>query len=302
MGLYQFKRMPFGLAGAPSSFQRLMDKLFRDLPFVTCYLDDVLVHSSDVMMHGEHLREVFRRLQEVGLTLRGQKCCIGLSQVPYLGHSFSARGMSPGDKKVQAVQEWPVSADVTALHSFLGLASYYRRYIPRFADVAAPLYHLTQEGVPFNWEAECEQAFQRLKDLLTTAPVLVYPQFQDDASAFILHTDASEGGLGAVLEQDGWVVAYASCALTQSEKNYSVIQKECLAIVYATKKFRHYLLGRPFQLYTDHASLQWLSAQMEGMLCRWALALQEFDFNISYKPGSQNASADAFTSLCYSCS
>ena len=129
MGLYQFKRMPFGLAGAPSSFQQLMDKLFRDLPFVTCYLDDVLVHSSDVMMHGEHLREFFCRLQEVGLTLRGQKCCIGLSQVPYLGHSFSARGMSPGDEKVQAVREWPVPADVTALalRSFLGLASYYQR-------------------------------------------------------------------------------------------------------------------------------------------------------------------------------
>ncbi len=119
-------------------------------------------------------------------------------------------------------------------------------------------------------------------------PVLAYPQFQDGASAFILHTDASDRGLGAVLEQDGRVVAYASRALTQSERNYSVIQRECLAVVYAVKQFRHYLLGRPFQLYTDHAPLQWLSGQkMEGMLCRWALALQEFDFTISYTPGAK---------------
>ena len=135
-----------------------------------------------------------------------------------------------------------------------------------------------------------------MKDLLTTAPVLAYPQFQDGASAFILHTDASDRGLGAVLEQDGRVVAYTSRALTQSERNYSVIQRECLAVVYAVKQFRHYLLGRPFQLFTDHAPLQWLSGQkMEGMLCRWALALQEFDFTISYTPGAQNVSADALS-------
>ena len=135
-----------------------------------------------------------------------------------------------------------------------------------------------------------------MKDLLTTSPVLAYPQFQDEASAFILHTDASERGLGALLEQDGCVVAYASQALKQPEKNYSVIQKECLAVVYATKPFCYYLLGRPFQLYTDNAPLQWLSAQkMEGLLCRWALALQEFDFKISYKPGSQNVSANALS-------
>ena len=116
------------------------------------------------------------------------------------------------------------------------------------------------------------------------------PTVQDGASVFILHTDASDGGLGAVLEQDGRVVAYASRALTQSERNYSVIQRECLVVVYAVEQFQHYLLGRPCQLYTDHAPLQWLSGQkMEGILCRWALALQEFDFTISYTPGAQNS-------------
>ena len=296
LGLFQFKRMPFGLTGAPSSFQRMMDKLFRDLPFVSSYIDDVLIHSPDVSTHSEHLQEVFRRLREAGLTLRGQKCHIGLSQVSYLGHVFSANGVAPDNNKVQVVQDWPTPKDVVTLRQFLGLASYYRRYIRRFADLAAPLYHLTQNGVPFEWSPVCQNAFQSLKDALTSAPVLAYPRFDSKAASFVLHTDASDNGLGAVLEQDGRVVAYASRTLTNTEKNYSVIQKECLAVVYATKQFRHYLLGRLFKLLTDHEPLQWLSAQkMQGMLCRWALALQEYDFKIEYKPGSQNANADALS-------
>lgn len=296
LGLFEFKRMPFGLTGAPSSFQRMMDKIFRDLPFVSNYIDDLLIHSTDEISHKQHLEEVFHRLQEVGLTLRGEKCRIGLSQVTYLGHVFSASGMTPDEEKVKAVQSWPIPNSVTAVRCFLGLASYYRRYINRFADVAAPLHNLTQTGTPFQWSPECQRAFQSLKELLTSAPVLAYPRFCANTSPFVLNTDASEHGVGAVLEQGGRVVAFASRTLTKAEKNYSVIQKECLAVVYATKQYRHYLLGRPFKLYTDHAPLQWLSAQkMEGMLARWALALQEFDFKIEYKPGSQNGNADALS-------
>ena len=172
------------------------------------------------------------------------------------------------------------------------MASYYRRY----TDIAAPLTHLTQKGVTFTWDKECEEAFCCLKTKLTQAPVLAYPKLGPDANPFILHTDASAVGLGAVLEQDKRVIAYASRTLSRSEQHYSVIQKECLAIVFALKQFRHYLLGRKFQLLTDHAPLQWLSAQkMEGMLCRWALAMQEFDFDISYRKGSLNTNADALS-------
>ena len=298
MGLYEFCRKPFGLTGAPSSFQRLMDKTLQGLPFVTIYLDDILVHSSSEKTHKEHLEIVFRRLSEAGLTLRGPKCHIGMSSVHYLGHVFSASGMSPDPNKVQVVLDRPAPTNPTEVRQFLGLTSYYRRYIPNFANIASPLYSLTQTGATFSWTEDCISAFEALKQRLTDGPVLVYPSFCSSATDFNLHTDASAVGLGAVLEQDGHPIAYASRALTSPERNYSVIQRECLAIVFALKQFRHYLLGRPFKLHTDHAPLQWLSAQkMEGMLCRWSLAIQEYDFTIMYRKGSSNTNADALSRL-----
>ena len=296
MGLYQFCRMPFGLSGAPGSFQRLMDSILRGLPFVLTYIDDILIHSATEELHKEHLHQVFARLQEAGLTLRGKKCHIGVPQVYYLGNVFSGAGMQPDHGKIQAVQEWPLPQNVTALKQFLGLASYYRRYVENFATIAAPLHVLTQKNVPFHWNQACDTAFSMLKGKLVEFPVLTYPNFAVDAGPFMLQTDASAVGVGAVLEQDGHVIAYFSRALTKSEKQYSVIQQECLAAVAAMKQFRHYLLGRHFTLVTDHAPLQWLSAQkMEGLLCRWALAMQEYNFTIVYRTGSSNGNADALS-------
>ena len=270
MGLYEFRRMPFGLSGAPSTFQRLMDRILRGLPFVTTYIDDILVHSKDTETHSHHLRRVFQRLADAGLTLRGKKCRIGLTTVAYLGHVFSGKGMTPDPKKIQAIQEWPIPTDTTEVRQFLGLASYYRRYISHFSDIAEPLNSLTQKGAQFAMTKECIDAFATLKQHLVQAPILAYPRFEPQASEFMLQTDASAVGLGAVLEQDGHVIAYASRSLTASERHYSVIQRECLAVVYALKQFRHYLLGRRFQILTDHAPLQWLSAQKtNGMLCLW---------------------------------
>jgi len=296
MGLFQFCRMPFGLTGAPSTFQRMMNKIFRGLPFVTVYVDDVLVHSATAEQHRAHLQQVFQRVREAGLTLKGKKCQVAMSAVHYLGHIFSGAGMSPDVQKIKAVQEWPIPTTVKEVRRFLGLASYYRRYILHFADISKPLNSLTQKDVPFKWSNECAHAFNELKSKLITAPILSYPQFHQNASQFVLQTDASAAGLGAVLEQDGHVIAYASRTLNKAEQQYSVIQKECLAAVYAMKQFRHYLLGRPFTLVTDHAPLQWLSAQkMEGLLCRWALSMQEYTFTIQYRSGSQNVNADALS-------
>ena len=145
-----------GLIGAPSSFQRLMDSVLRGLSFVTIYLDDILVHSATEEEHSHLLQEVFQRLADAGLTLRGRKCHIGMAKVPYLGHVFSGSGMHPDPKKVQRVQELPVPTDTTEVRQFLGLASYYRRYIHRFSDIAAPLNALTNKGVPFSWNQDCK--------------------------------------------------------------------------------------------------------------------------------------------------
>ena len=212
-------------------------------------------------MYKEHLQEVFNRILEAGLTLRGQKCKLGLSEVKYLGHVFSAAGMQPDPEKVSVIRNWPTPTNVAEVRQFLGLASYYRRYISQFAQIAAPLHQLTCKNSIFQWSSACQESFDTLKSKLMTPPTLAYPHTHTQSGPFVLHTDASSHGVGAVLEQDGRVIAYVSRALTAAERNYSVIQKECLAIVYATKQFRQYILGRPFELMTNHAPLQWLSAQ-----------------------------------------
>ena len=172
MGLFQFCRMPFGLPGAPSSFQRLMNQIFMGFPFVTTYIDDVLVHSASEEEHVGHLKQVFQRLREAELTLRGWKCHIAMPKVVYLGHVFSTSGMATDHRKIVAVQEWSVPTNATEVRQFVGLASYYCRYIHQFAK---PLNALTQKATAFEWTSECQDAFNSLKRKLTQAPILAYP-------------------------------------------------------------------------------------------------------------------------------
>ena len=155
--------MPFGLSGAPSSFQHLMDKVCCGLPYVTTYLDDVLIHSANNGDYEKHLQEVFHHLTQAGLTLQGKKCLIGTSQVSYLGHLFSSEGMEPDSQKIAAIKEWNTPTDVSGLLSSLGLASYYHQYIQGFADITAPLHHLTSKGAAFHWDSTCLSAFEQLK-------------------------------------------------------------------------------------------------------------------------------------------
>ena len=222
-GLYEFRVMPFGLCNAPAMFQRVMQKVLAGQgDFCSVYIYDILVFSSIVEEHLQHLKQIFERLQRVGLKLHPQKCVFGSQEVLYLGHLISSCGICPNPQKIAAVKRFPTPTSVKAVHQFLGLASYYRRFVPNFARVANSLYALTHQDVQFQWASACQQSFERLKDLLTTPPMLAYPDYTQE---FVLHTDASGEGVGAVLEQkqsDDQLhpIVYASRSINQHEKQY----------------------------------------------------------------------------------
>ena len=222
------------------------------------YVDDCIIFSDDMSSHATDLSRVLGKLATAGFTLRGSKCFFGRSSVSHLGFEYSNAGISPIAEKTKAIQEWPSPKCSKDVRSFLGLANFYRHFVPRFVDIAAPLTDLTGNKIVFKWEEKHEKAFKALKQSLSSYPVIAYPKQGD---TFTLATDASDVGLGAVLlATDGAVIEYTSRALTKTEKNFSTIEKECLAIVWATRKFRHYLIGAPFVIQTDHKPLQWLES------------------------------------------
>ena len=301
--LFEFVRMPFGLCNAPATFHRVMQVVLAGLEWRSCfvYLDDILIASKTFEEHLDHLREVFDRLRKAGLRLKPKKCLLLRREVPYLGHVISKEGIRPDPAKTEKVHRFPTPVDETKVRQFLGLASYYRRFVPGFAQIAAPLHALTKKNAVFHWTPECESAFSKLKELLTTAPVLSYPVFGPQCE-FILETDASGVGLGAILAQkqvDGSVhpVAYASRTLDSHERNYGISEMETLALVWAVRYFRPYLLGHHTTVYTDHAACRSLlgSARPSGKLGRWAPTIQEMDLTILHRSGKKNANADALS-------
>jgi len=251
--------MPFGLTCAPSVFQRLTDLALCWLTYECClvYLDDIIVFARDFYTHLHRLQAVFDRFQTAKLKLHINKCFLFQRRVEFLGHVLSESGVEVQAAKVEAVQRWPVPRNLTDVRAFLGLCSYYRRFIADFATIAAPLYELQRKNVRFHWSERQNEAFDQLKQKLIFAPVLGMPR--DDCTYYV-DTDAFEVGLKAVLSQDQGgsevVVAYASRALSKSERNYDVTRRELLGAVYALKTFKQYVLGRRFVLRTDHAALQ----------------------------------------------
>lgn len=300
-GLYEFTVMPFGLCNAPATFQRLMESVLSGLARKKClvYLDDILVIGRTFEEHLSNLREVFTRLTRAGLKLKPSKCKLARGEVDFLGYVVSRNGISADPKKVSAVIEYPTPVDLKSLRAFLGLTSYYRRFVPSFSSVAQPLYALTRKEVPFVWSQECDVAFTQLKRALAESPVLAYPNFGRD---FLLETDASGMGLGAILSQkqdDGTIrpIAFASRTLQNHEKNYGISELEALAVVWAVKHFRHYIYGHHCTVFTDHEALKSLlnTPHPSGKLARWGMALQELDLKIEYQPGRVNGRADALS-------
>ena len=305
-GLFEFNVMPFGLCNAPATFQRLMDTVLAGLQWTNClvYLDDVIVLGRTFQ---EHLsKEVFHKFREARLKLKASKCALCQDKVEFLGQIVSADGVATDPKKTEKVANWPVPRSRREVQQFLGLAKYYRRFVQDYARIAKPLHRLTEKNTTFKWTRECEHSFENLRQNLVSAPVLAFP---DCSRPFILDTDASDSGIGAVLSQvqdDGTecVIAYASRTLSKAERRYCVTRRELLAAIVFIRQFRSYLLGNKFTLRTDHGSLRWLwnFKHPEGQLARWLEKLQEYDFIIEHRQGRKHNNADALSRLpCNQC-
>jgi len=294
-GHYEFLVMPFGLTNAPATFQSLMNHIFRPFlrKFVLVFFDDILVYSASLGQHVQHLQQVFELMRLHTLKAKMSKCSFGTSQVEYLGHFVSAAGISTDPRKIQAIMAWPVPATVRELRGFLGLAGYYRKFIQGYASIAKPLTQLLQKGA-FIWTEEAAKAMQQLKTALTSAPVLGFPDF---SQPFIVETDASATGIGAVLKQGKQPLAFLSKSLGPKWQHLSVYEKELLAVVHAVQNWEQYLCSRPFVIFTDQKSLKWLLEQKISTPFQqfWLSKLMGFQYEIHYKKGAENTVADALS-------
>ncbi|KZS10306.1 Uncharacterized protein APZ42_025260 [Daphnia magna] len=306
-GLYQFKVMPFGLTNGPSTFQRTMDIVLGGLRWTSClvYLDDIVVYSKTFAGHLKRLRWVLDCLLKAGLRLKLKKCQFAETTLKVLGHIITKDGIGPDPEKLLAVKNFPsceegktTAEKVKRVQSFLGLCSYYRKHIKNFAKIAKPLTLLIKQDTLFVWGKDQKDSFGELKTALLTAPVLAHPDY---ALPMEIIPDACGYGIGAVLAQKKEGVehplAYASRLLSDSEKNYSITEKECLALIWSLTKFRCYVWGCQINITTDHEALCWLLTKKDlaGRLARWSLSLQEYDIQIKYRSGKLHNNADCLS-------
>jgi transposase InsO family protein len=298
-GHFEFNVLPFGLTNAPATFQTLMNTIFADFnEFVIVYLDDVLIFSRNIEEHRVHVRRVLERLRQHQLYANREKCEFGRTSMHFLGHVVSKDGISMDSSKLDDVRKWPIPKSVEDIRSFLGLTGYYRRFIHKFSQIAAPLSNLTRNLVPFLWTEVEQKAFEDLKTALLTGPVLLVP---DDQLPFTVTADASGYAVGATLSQDIGrglqPTAFMSHRMSPPEMNYPVHEQELLAVIRALGEWRHYLHGQRFDVITDHHSLTFLQTQpkLSKRQVRWLEQLAEFEFNIVYKPGKTNVVADALS-------
>jgi hypothetical protein len=297
-GHFEYVTLSFGLTNAPAAFQSVMNGMFSKYlyKFVMVYLDDILVFSKTAVEHEKHLRIILDILKANNLTVAIEKCKFFQSEVLFLGHIVSAQGVQVDPTKVKAVRQFPRPLDVGHLRSFLGLTNYFRRFIKDYARVVHPLTDLLKLNVKWNWSLVCERAFEQVKQLLTTAPVLALPDWRSHKS-FDMVCDASQLGVGGMLLQDQKPIAFESRKLTAAECNYSPTELEMLAVVYCTKKWRCYIEGRAVNVYTDHKPNTYFAttSMMSRRSARWLEDLQGYDFVWHYKPGPQNVVADALS-------
>ncbi|KAI5675744.1 hypothetical protein M9H77_06694 [Catharanthus roseus] len=295
-GSYEFLVMPFGLTNAPATFCTLMNKLFYPYldQFVVVYLDDIVIYSQTLEEHKEHLRKVFQVLKDNKLYVKKEKCSFAQEEVLFLGHKIKGGKLMMEDTKVQAIQRWEPSTKVHELRSFLGLVNYYRRFIKGYSARAAPLTDLLKKNRPWAWSEDCQRAFEDLKKAICNDPVLSLPDY---SKPFEVHTDASDFAIGGVLMQDGHPIAYESRKLNETERRYTVQEKEMTAIIHCLRVWRHYLLGSRFVIMTDNIATSYFQTQkkLSPKQARWQDFLAEFDYSLEYKPGKANVVADALS-------
>ena len=318
--LYEFLRLPFGLTNSPGTFQRLMNHVLKDVIGKIClvYLDDIIIFAATMEEHVKNLQTVFELLRQANLKLKLSKCKFLQTKVKYLGHLVDENGISPDPAKVETIKNYPRPATVQQMQAFLGLASYYRRFIPDFGNISHHLVmqttmkkrtRLTRDDIKppkpsdeIIWGPDEIQAFETLKTRLTTEPVVLrHPDFEKE---FYIFCDASDYGVGCVLSQlqdDGAekVVAYASRHLNEAERKYPAIEREGLAVIFGIRKFRHYLLDNPFTIISDHRPLQWLHTfkDTNGRVGRWSVELSSMKYTIKYRAGRVNKNADCLSRI-----
>lgn len=294
-GHYEFKVMPFGLTNAPSTFQAIMNDLFRPYlrRFILVFFDDILVYSPSMEQHKFHLEQALKLLHDNQFFAKLSKCCFGQEQVVFLGHVISSKGVSVEEEKISAVKSWPVPSTVKEVRGFLGLSGYYRRFVRNYGVIARPLTALTKKD-GFLWSEEALKAFNDLKKALLSTPVLRLPDF---SKPFVIECDASSDGVGAILSQQDHPVAYFSKGFSPSNRFKSAYDRELLALVLAVQKWSHYLLGRHFLIRTDHYTLKFLLEQRITTIQqqRLPLKLMPYDFSIIHKAGKENKGADALS-------
>ncbi|GJX89623.1 putative mitochondrial protein [Tanacetum coccineum] len=294
-GHYEFLVMPFGLTNAPSTFQSLMNTVFKAFlrKFVLVFFDDILIYSKNLKEHCDHLAQVLQVMKDNTLYAKKSKCYFAVPQVEYLGHIISAQGVSTDLSKIEAMQKWPIPSTLKQLRGFLGLTGYYRRFIKDYASISQPLVALTKKDA-FKWNPSAELAYHKLKEAMVQAPVLALPNFDQE---FVVETDASGKGIGAVLCQNGHPIAYWSKTLSAKHQALSTYEKEFLAVVAALDKWKGYLLDRHFKIRT--VSLKYLLNQKltTPFQFKWLPKLLGYDYEIVYKKGSENVVADALSRM-----
>ena len=307
-GKYKFLMVPFGLAQAPAYFQLLMNKVLKGLKFAMTYLDDIIIFSQDELQHLEHLEIVFSCLREAGLKMKRSKCDFFKSEIHYLGHLISPEGISPLPNKLDSIQHMPVLNSAKEIKQFLGLTGYYRKFVPRFADISRPLTTLTKKDVKFEWTSACQKSFELLKEALWGEPVLKYA---DTSKPYTLYTDASKFGWAGVLTQphtttiDGkstttdHPVAFVSGLLRGSQLNWAALTKEAFAIYMSVKKLSFYLTDAQILLRSDHKPLEkfLLKNMLNSKVNNWAMELEAFNTQFDYIKGSNNILADTLSRL-----